>query len=158
MAKQKQKATRNAPGTEFTFEVLILQSIFEIGALDDRFEIAARTPPTVIGEVDPALVPLLLATSGSPQMAVEGSEVDLKGFEEPVDGDTNVAHFQVKGRATWTDIPSWNSENLVGDIPVDQAKDLTPFKVWGKPTYGVDPDAECTSRPAFGLLYPRRAT
>ena len=156
MAKQKQKATRNAPGTEFTFEVLILQSIFEIGALDDRFEIVARTPPTVIGEVDPALVPVSMTTMGTAPV-VETNEISLNDFENILD-DVNgaVVPYTIEGRINWTDAVSY--VQVTGDIPADQAKDLTPFTVWGKPTYGVDPDAECTSRPAFGLLYPRRAT
>ena len=153
----KKKATRNAPEPNQILDVSVVQPVFYVAAIDGQFSVEVNTKPTLIGEADPVLMPQQLAVSEWTQIAVEPIEIDIEGLEEPLD-EANVTHFQIQGRATWTDIPSWNSEKLVGDIPVDEAKDLTYFTVWGQPIYGVDPDAECNNRPAFGLLYPRRAT
>ena len=146
------KSTRNAPEPEFTFEVLLIQP-FQVGALDDLFAVNVNTPFTVIGDVDPGLVPTVVAVSGSEQKIVVGEEPSPDNDIIMPDAPNVVDH--VVGRSTYAQ--QVNYKTLIGDIPIDST-DLVKFAVWGTPTYGVDPDAECTNRPAFGLLYPRRAT
>ena len=151
--------SRNAPEPQQVFTVATINA-YDIGALDQLFTVEQRTPPTLVGEIDPKLLPEQYVIPGNPP-PTEFSAIDHNSSGDDIHLELlSPELFVIPGNPPPTEFSYTEIRGSVELAPIDDPALIARLNYHSLPTlaWGVDPDAECNNRPQFGLLYPRRST